>query len=232
MKNILNMYNRLNQDSFPHFLRIIFQQTKEWIDTRINYIRSKWWGVSLGAKCTFVGKTFFKRAPGSKICIGKSSRFLSDFTANSLGVNRPCMISALGYESTVIIGEKSGFSGTVVTANRSVKIGNRVFCGANTTMTDSDAHSLDFRDRVPEDFVPKDEHWEEPVGVAPVVIEDDVFLGLNVVVLKGVTIGRGTVVGAGSVVTNNLPAFSIAAGKPAKVVGSLKERYPDIESSD
>ena len=56
---------------------------------------------------------------------------------------------------------------------------------------------------------------------AAVVIEDDVWLGLNVVVLKGVTIGRGSVIGANSLVTRSIPAGVVAAGSPAKVIRTL-----------
>lgn len=61
-------------------------------------------------------------------------------------------------------------------------------------------------------------------GVLPVVIEDDVWIGTRVIVLPGVTIGRGSVVGAGSVVTRSIPAFSIAVGVPAQVVRRRGER--------
>ena len=52
-----------------------------------------------------------------------------------------------------------------------------------------------------------------------IVIENDVWLGVGVIVMDGVTIGRGAIVGAGSVVTRSIPAFAIAAGAPAKVIG-------------
>lgn len=60
-----------------------------------------------------------------------------------------------------------------------------------------------------------------PLRFAPVVIEDDVDLGVGAIVLPGVTIGRGAQIGAGSVVTANVPAFGVAAGVPARV---LRER--------
>lgn len=59
----------------------------------------------------------------------------------------------------------------------------------------------------------------QPPEGKPIVIEDDVWLGASAIVLGGVTIGQGSVVGAGSVVTRSLPAYSIALGVPAQVVG-------------
>jgi acetyltransferase-like isoleucine patch superfamily enzyme len=59
----------------------------------------------------------------------------------------------------------------------------------------------------------------QPPQGAPIVVEDDVWLGASAIVLGGVTVGRGAVVGAGSVVTRSLPPYSIARGVPARVVG-------------
>ncbi|MGD8598804.1 MAG: acyltransferase [Anaerolineae bacterium] len=59
----------------------------------------------------------------------------------------------------------------------------------------------------------------QPTVEEPIVIEDDVWLGASAIVLGGVTVGRGSVVGAGSVVTRDLPPYSIARGVPAQVVG-------------
>ena len=65
-----------------------------------------------------------------------------------------------------------------------------------------------------------------PENDAPVVIEDDVWIGANVTRLKGVTIGRGSVVAAGAVVTKSCPPYSIIGGVPAKV---LKMRFTPEE---
>lgn len=61
---------------------------------------------------------------------------------------------------------------------------------------------------------------------APIMLEADVWLGVNVVVLKGVTISRGAVVGAGAVVTKSIPAYEIWAGIPARKIGQRAEREP------
>jgi acetyltransferase-like isoleucine patch superfamily enzyme len=62
----------------------------------------------------------------------------------------------------------------------------------------------------------------EPEDVAPVVIEEDVWIGTNCMVLKGVTIGRGAVIAAGAVVTKDVPPFTVAAGNPARVIKRIE----------
>lgn len=65
---------------------------------------------------------------------------------------------------------------------------------------------------------------------APVVIGDRVFLGANAVVLMGVTIGSGAVVGAGSVVTHDVPPGAIVGGVPARVIGEVADLFPDDDA--
>lgn len=99
----------------------------------------------------------------------------------------------------------------LITTKGGVTIGNRVLIGYRTSILSSN-HLL-----------PKKPERVFGAGhtYAPVVIEDDVWIGCNVSVLPGVTIGEGAVIAAGSVVTKDIPAFTVAAGVPAKVI---KER--------
>lgn len=100
-----------------------------------------------------------------------------------------------------------------ITAADSITIGDHLLTGTNVLITDN-AHGLNSR-----------EHLQLPprqrpvVSKGPVVIGNNVWLGNNVCVLAGVTIGDGAVVGANSVVTHDIPAYSIAAGIPAQLVG-------------
>jgi acetyltransferase-like isoleucine patch superfamily enzyme len=170
-----------------------------------NLLSAKWWGVKTGSGVCFDGKCHFKRYPKSSITIGDNCEFLSRPHANLIGINRPCIVSTLTEEAVLEIGRNCGFSGTVIGAFSKIKIGDNVRCGANTLITDSDWHPDDPR-----------------VGPSkPVTIGNNVWLGINVVVLKGVEIGENTVIGANSLVTKNIPANVIAAGNPCKEIAKL-----------
>lgn len=91
-------------------------------------------------------------------------------------------------------------------------IGKKVVFGPNPTIITGD-HRIDVIGKYIIDNTEK-----LPENDAPVVIEDDVWCGANVTILKGVTIGRGSVIAAGAVVTKDIPRYSIAGGVPAKVI--------------
>jgi acetyltransferase-like isoleucine patch superfamily enzyme len=104
---------------------------------------------------------------------------------------------------------------TFLDAIDSLIVGSNVAIGPGCYITDHD-HGMDGGRPV----------LMQEMVAAPTHIEDDVWIGANVVVLKGVTIGRGTIVGAGSVVTRSLPPNSIAVGVPAKVLRSRSPMAP------
>lgn len=95
-------------------------------------------------------------------------------------------------------------------------IGKKVIFGPHPTIITGD-HRIDIIGNYIIDNTEK-----LPENDAPVIIEDDVWCGANVTILKGVTIGRGSVIAAGAVVTRDIPPYSIAGGIPAKV---LKQRF-------
>jgi acetyltransferase-like isoleucine patch superfamily enzyme len=97
--------------------------------------------------------------------------------------------------------------GVSLSAHQEVTIGENCLIGNYVNVLDSDYHDL--RDR------------SKPGESAPVIIEDDVWLATRTLVLKGVRIGKGAVVGAGSVVTSDIPAGTLAFGVPARVIREL-----------
>lgn len=95
---------------------------------------------------------------------------------------------------------------TRIMANKGITIGKDCAISWNCTILDCDKHRMSF-----------DGAAFEP-NSAPVVIEDHVWIGCNVTILKGVTIGTGAVIAAGSVVVHDIPAHMLAAGVPAKPI--------------
>jgi len=184
-------------------IRIYLNRRYYTIATLIKY--SMYPDVSFGKKISFIGIPKFRNKPGGKILVGDRCSFLSKPKSNMIGINRPCIITTQTSEAMVIVGNHCGLSGTVIGAFIRIELQDNVRCGANTLITDSDWHIDDPRSSHPK----------------PILIEENVWLGEGVKVLKGVTIGKNTVIGAGSVVTKNIPADVVAAGNPCRVLKSL-----------
>jgi acetyltransferase-like isoleucine patch superfamily enzyme len=113
---------------------------------------------------------------------------------------------------------------TRIWSAKEVRIGNRVLISHLCTIMDNLTHPLDplerhqqFRDIITTGH-PRDLNLDE----RPVIIEDDALISCHCVVLRGVRIGRGAVIGAGSVVTTDVPPMVIAAGNPAKIIRKLE----------
>lgn len=124
----------------------------------------------------------------------------------------------------IIIGEHC-FLGpqSKIWSAKKVVIGNRVLISHNVNIHDNNSHSMDASQRH-EDFkymlANSGNLHESDLKQREVNIEDDVWIGLNAIILPGVTIGRGAIVAAGSVVTKSIPPFSIVAGNPAQIIKS------------
>jgi acetyltransferase-like isoleucine patch superfamily enzyme len=110
------------------------------------------------------------------------------------------------------VGANFAMTGGTLCAAEQITIGDNVTIGANCIIVDTDFHPLEVENRR---LNPQD------AKTAPIVIEDDVFIGMNCLVLKGVHIGKGSVIGAGSVVTRDVPAGVIVAGNPARIIREL-----------
>ena len=108
-------------------------------------------------------------------------------------------------------------NGSLIYAAERVTIGSHCILAGGTLIYDLDGHPLDPARRRAAAPVERD-------TIKPVTLEDDVWLGARCIVLKGVTIGARSVVGAGSVVVRDIPPDSIAAGNPAKVIGHVEEK--------
>ncbi|MFV0309497.1 MAG: DapH/DapD/GlmU-related protein, partial [Desertimonas sp.] len=99
---------------------------------------------------------------------------------------------------------------TLIAEGPGITIGSNVLIGPGVQIFDSDFHALDAESR----------RFGGAAAMGAVAIGDDVFIGARAIVLRGVTIGDGAVIGAGAVVSSDVPAHTVAAGNPARVIGS------------
>lgn len=115
---------------------------------------------------------------------------------------------------------------TRIWSAKNITIGNNVLIAHNCNIFDNDTHPTDFIERR-EDA--QQIIWNHKrmnfstLHSAPVVIGDDVWIGCNAIILKGVTIGSGAIIAAGSVVTKDVPVDTVVGGNPAHVLKSLKQ---------
>jgi len=104
----------------------------------------------------------------------------------------------------------------------SIKIGDRVLISHNVNIHDNNSHSLSAQRRHKHfmDIITTGHPRKiDDIECKPVLIEDDVWIGFNSTILKGVTIGRGAVVGACSLVTKDVAPYTVVAGSPARPIG-------------
>lgn len=158
-------------------------------------------------------KLYAKSKSGTLI-IGHHFTCLNKVASNSIGLIQPCVFNIATSGSKIQIGNNVGISGSTINATTSITIGNNVLIGSGCIITDTDSHPLHYEDRNAE--------RNEKTHRAPIVIEDNCFIGARSIILKGVTIGEGSVVGAGSVVSKDVPPHCVVCGNPAKVVKTLK----------
>jgi acetyltransferase-like isoleucine patch superfamily enzyme len=116
-------------------------------------------------------------------------------------------------EAVIEIGNNCNINGTVIHCNQLVKIGNNCMFGPGTVICDNDSH------RISKDPV---ERRKKAVSI-PIIFKDNVWIGMNCLILKGVTIGENSIVAAGSVVVNDVPPNSIAGGNPARVLKEITD---------
>jgi acetyltransferase-like isoleucine patch superfamily enzyme len=171
-----------------------------------------WWTLrhlDIGAGWQCYGLPIIQKHRQSTVQIGEHMSLRSTVASNPLGPNHPVIISTRRAGAVLRIGDDFGMTGGSIVVDEQITIGHRVWVGANTIISDTDFHPIDSEAR-----------RKNPLNAntAPITIEDDVFIGMNVLILKGVTIGERSVIGAGSIVTRDVPPDTIVAGNPARII--------------
>ncbi|MBQ3059200.1 MAG: acyltransferase [Desulfovibrio sp.] len=173
-------------------------------------------GVELGSGVRAHGAVGLLRWPGGRISIGANVSLISSWRrATAASLSAPVRLRVFGPGACIDIAEGAQLSGTSVTArSTTISIGRYVLLAPNCAIVDSDFHA----------HWPPEARAHEPgyENDAPVSIGDHAWIGMNSLILKGVQIGEGAVVGAGSVVTRDVPPRCLAAGVPARVIRTLE----------
>ena len=174
-----------------------------------NIIVRKAHGIITEENVKFRGRIYF--FGNGKLKIGANTVINSGVVANPVGGNKTTFYIINGVK--VVIGENCGISNSTICAAKGITIGNRSIIGGNCCLYDTDFHSIDYRER----------QNKPDIGIktAPICIGEDVFIGANSMLLKGITIGDRSIVAAGSVVTRDIPADQLWGGNPAKKIRDL-----------
>jgi acetyltransferase-like isoleucine patch superfamily enzyme len=170
------------------------------VDTKLGYV-------------TLLGKPVIQKHPNSIIRIEKGVTLVSDVTTNIAGISHPVILATLRKNSCIHIGKDSGLSGSTICCAASVQLGEYVGIGVNTSIYDTDFHALDPYER-------KFDNDNNTIS-KPIVIADFVWIGGHSIILKGVNIANGAIIGAGSVISKDIPELSIYAGNPAKFIKKI-----------
>jgi acetyltransferase-like isoleucine patch superfamily enzyme len=180
----------------------------------------------------------FRSRFSSAVKIGRGTsiawRRIRNVRGNSLVVGEDSIIHAdLSFEDAggeIRIGSRCFIGRSHLVCYRSLVIGDDVIMSWGVTIVDHDSHSIDWDERRDDvrDWGKGRKDWKH-VPHAGVVVKDKAWIGFNVSILKGVTIGEGAVIGACSVVTRDVPPFAVAAGNPTRVVRSLMSSTKSAE---
>lgn len=153
-------------------------------------------------------------ARDGKCKIGSNLRLNNNIRGNPIGRVQKCILF-VNNGAQLHIGNNVGMSSTAIVVNQLIKIGDNVKIGGGVCIYDSDFHSLDPKIRRDADLDLKNQK------TSPVFIDNNVFIGAHSTLLKGITIGENSVIGACSVVTKSIPANEIWAGNPARFIKKL-----------
>jgi acetyltransferase-like isoleucine patch superfamily enzyme len=180
-------------------------------------------GIQWNPGWTFYGMPIIQKHRLSQIIFGPRLSLRSSVRSNALAPNHPVIIATSEEGARLEVGCDFHMTGGTLCSAERIIIGSNVTVGANSIIVDTDFHPLDIRQRR---ILPRGGHTR------PVTINDDVFIGMNCIILKGVTIGHGSVIGAGSVVSKDVSDHVIVGGNPAITIRELPNKIDTDITND
>lgn len=183
----------------------------------------------------FVCRASLKRRFSNGCTMGRSSVLYKESEIiNNLGDKKKIVIGenthirgqllTFGHGGDISIGDYCYVGrNTYIWSGCKIEIGDRVLISHNCSIFDNDTHSLNPQKRHAQfrHIIEKGQPTNIDLNDKEVVIEDDVLIGANAIILKGVKIGKGAVVAAGSIVTKDVESLSVVAGNPARFIKKI-----------
>jgi acetyltransferase-like isoleucine patch superfamily enzyme len=189
------------------------------------YVQDDWWKEPIPPAVQF-GEGFYCET-------AQVFRFLRNKTSGSVifGKHVSCYAGcsfSIGKNGRCIVGDFTLLNGALIMAEEKIQIGSHCLVSWNVGIADSDFHPLEPAQRLIDahalaPFL-KDRPPRPKLKTVPVIISDNVWIGMNATILKGVTIGENSVVAAGSVVTKSVPPNVVVAGNPAVQVKTFVQQ--------
>ncbi len=185
-------------------------------------VRDDWWKDPIPSNVTWKNGFYIETA--------QIFRFTRSKLAVAVEFGEHCSCYAgcsfsIGVKGSCLIGDFTLLNGALIMAEDRVEIGSHCLISWNVGIADSDFHPLEPARRLldAEALAPFYENRppRPEIETRPIKISDNVWIGMNAVILKGVTIGENSVVAAGAVVSRNVPSNVVVAGNPAQIVREL-----------
>jgi acetyltransferase-like isoleucine patch superfamily enzyme len=185
----------------------------------LKFFRLAYPGFLIGSRPRIWGRFFVQIFQGGRLEIGDDFHLVSEPKRSAITLYGRGQFTV--FPGAVIkIGNHVGLNGTAITSKCNVEIGSETIIGPNVVIVDSDFHNI----------WPPDSRWTTSSKEMDkeVKVGENVWVGMNSIILKGSHIGNNSVIGAGSVVSGEIPADCIAAGNPARFIRHLKDS-PETE---
>lgn len=182
---------------------IFFYLKYKGVDTKYGYVN-------------LLGMPIIKKHPNSKIIMHKGVTIVSNTNYNVAGINHPAIIATIAEGAIIELMANSGISGSSLVASKKIVLGEHSGLGVNSNVYDTDFHAIDPISRMNQSSLS-----DPSIISAPVIIGNHVWVAANCLILKGVKISDNAVVGAGSVVTKDIPTNTIWAGNPARKIKDI-----------
>lgn len=168
--------------------------------------------ISFGKGLVLKGKPIFESIDGGKVEIGDNVTLYSTPRNYFAHLSSSVRMFTEGPNALIKIGNNTRINGATIHAKGLITIGANCLVAANTSIVDSNGHKNCCHS--PHERINSKDSSKD------IIIEDNVWIGLNCLILKGVKIGEGSIIAAGSIVNSDIPPKSIARGNPANVVKS------------